>query len=131
MLIQEALKVNGRARREEWYNKKLYVMKGFDFLVRYDGEVFLGTWTPTHLDILATDWLPYVEPKPIPTITPKAGELWKHEETGATYGICFTYEQEGRLRIKWGNGGKDYSIYNPIIHGQNGWERIYPEVKEK
>ena len=68
-------------------------------------------------------------------IMPKAGELWQLVEKhnlGPLPGKWFVHHGDERQKPEiihdHGSGSADIPL--EMIHGQNGWKRVYPPVKE-
>jgi len=73
--------------------------------------------------ILADDYEPY-EPQIVPD---KENEVWLDETNNQVYGTFFNGRGISFRRIM--DGSTSIPIEN-IIHGQNGWTRLYPEVPD-
>lgn len=128
MNIINALTVNGKATlvldsKEE---VKYAMWRGEDNIWWVDEET--GKWNREvgHSDLLEGVWEPYDS---IPEIKPKTGgELWSHKE----YGIYFSTRSERTIIAFFDGMGyplKDRKV-DGVIHGKNGWERIYPTVEK-
>ena len=71
-----------------------------------------------------TTWQPYHE---IEEIRPdKSDEVWIHSGTGVTY----LHNAETRKLVTVRKNILDVDLYNIVIHGKNGWIRLYPHVSE-
>jgi hypothetical protein len=67
-----------------------------------------------------------------PKIRPRAGELWK---SPARFNVFIIQDSQGLRRI-FGDGSthdgdsSSHKNWADMIHGENGWLRVYPPVEE-
>jgi hypothetical protein len=125
MLIQEALKENGKAWFKE--GRDLYARKDGSYVHWYDSlnDNCLGEIT---LDNLTSDqWQPYHEVKEIRP--EKAGELWgfENEMTSDNY-ITVWVKGGGEIRLI--RDTFTHIVPEKVIHNKNGWTRLYPPVED-
>lgn len=74
------------------------------------------------VDITTGNWQPY---NPTPQIVPeKAGELWENQHNS------FFHTELDREELMIVHSSGRNSISPSIIHGVNGWTRLFPEVKD-
>lgn len=61
----------------------------------------------------------------------KAGELWQQGdgEGGEDYHYYFTFEKSGMLKFR-SERVHEISDWPGMIHGKNGWTRLYPPVED-
>ena len=135
MRIQDALEPTGKARKED--NKADYA-----YLIlsensdRHDLVWYVKGLLPENVqyeDFLGHDWQPYVEDEKIRP--EKAGELWE-DNNGELYFIVrqdhLNYFQtiDGLQRFTLDIDGT-WDRFQDIVHGENGWTREYPSVRDK
>jgi hypothetical protein len=120
MKLSEAIEINGKACREGW-DKDFYVESSFGYLINHEGKMY------SHTCIFEDDWHPYHEVK---EIVPKKGEVWQFNCN--IYPHFITTKIGVRLYLTWVDGVSipvEESVH-PVIHGQNGWKRIFPKVED-
>ena len=114
MNIQEAMKGTGKARIQYGY-----VMLNNSVLVWYYNVHNKQQGAVSLEDILRDDWQSY---HPIEEIRPKeAGELWLLGDNG--YHMTTNRQNASFVNV--------YGVYvglSGVIHNQNGWTRLCPEV---
>jgi len=130
MNIIEALKETGMARwrRDTSAYIKPVFRNGAEYLVWHDSETDIEqgdlSWQ-AHFD---ETYVPYHKE---PEIRPKeAGEVWKNKRDKFIYMTKMGERYEGLLMIP---SEKDLFSSNPakeVIHGQNGWERLFSPVQD-
>ena len=77
-------------------------------------------------ELFNNDWQPYREK---PEIRPeKAGELWEYEGSKT---FIYRNRSDGLLHVIRDQGGTNPVSYSNMIHGQNGWTRLYPPVPDE
>lgn len=126
--LDNALKETGKARRKSQPPHLDYVTidAGLHKWVRNDGKKDLLLYSEGVL----RSWIPY---NPNPDIVPtEAGELWLQQKAGSDY---FEYYHtdvslDGKFRIICYDGSNTSHRQNEMIHGANGWTRLFPVVKE-
>lgn len=59
------------------------------------------------------------------SITPKADELWQHEDGRLWF---FFNDKSGTLSVNDRVGLVYKATYNKLQHGKDGWKRVWPEV---
>lgn len=122
MKIQDALKDTGKAKREKWGVGEFVYLSGMYFH-QANGEPFCRE------DIAGCGWFPYHDKS---VIRPeKAGELWKHED-GAMLFIRNRITSDELYISNLAGYDNGFEALNPkVIHNQNGWTRLFPEVPDE
>jgi hypothetical protein len=78
--------------------------------------------------ILHSVWIPYHEEKEIRP--EKAGELWEHEKGGSFF-VHRAKPDSHILEVTFYYGGREKIQEQEVIHGENGWTRLYPPVENE
>lgn len=125
MLIKDALKPTGKAWREMDY----YAQRDACGILKWVSKAGDYISTVALESIMADDWQPFPEEKEIrPEYT---GELWKIKNS---VWVAFRRESSCLKFMHTITGGEvdfcDWYLKNEVIHGKNGWERVFPNVEE-
>ena len=73
-------------------------------------------------------------PKETKIIPQNAGELWKWKDSAGDYGHVLIMRSQSiskELMTIGSVGGRAGKIMPNMIHGQNGWTRLYPSVPDE
>lgn len=123
---------NGKAGSSAYLTPEEYIIEVGGVMIMCRDGIEEGP-APYNL-LIRNDWQPY---NPTPQIVPeKAGELWEERlETRGNVVWCTLRVKGGLKFLATDDGSGDVlgtRVYHKeIIHNQNGWERVFPEVKDE